>query len=587
MSQKNNQPNVSEEATEGEVSLSDMMRQMAQQNSQLLILLEHFTGNQQEAPLQRSDPEKNLESLASNVKEFHFDPENGLTFDRWFSKYEDLFRQDGRDLDDAAKVRLLLRSLSVPVHENFLNYLLPSHPRDFNFDDVVDKLKQISGQQKSLFSKRYDCLKLEKNETDDFVSYVGIVNRQCEDFELQKLTVNQFKSLIFICGLKSAKDADVRTPLLAKLESDQVDTINLECGKIGHKEGYCGHCGCFATPSSSKSVGDKKKKKSCSTKVIQTVQQVNSRRKYISVIFNKTVAKLQLDCGSDITVISHTTWKTIGSPSFSTTSVEASTASGEPLELVGEFISPITIGHVTKTTICYITSVENLNVIGLDWMDAFDLWSKPLAAYCKQVNQSNLLPLSEKHFFTQYTEVFQDSLGHCTKTKISLTLKQDVQPVPFHAIQKVDEELDRLQRLNIISPVDFSDWAAPIVVVKKPGGKVRLCADYSTGLNAALETNNFPLPTPEEIFSKVSGSKIFSIIDLSDAYLQVEVDDKSKKLLTIMVSWFTHRGLFHFNRLARGVKSAPGIFQQLKSKMVSGIRGVKCFSTIFWCIARH
>ncbi|XP_062538267.1 uncharacterized protein K02A2.6-like [Armigeres subalbatus] len=102
---------------------------------------------------------------------------------------------------------------------------------------------------------------------------------------------------------------------------------------------------------------------------------------------------------------------------------------------------------------------------------------------------------------------------------------------------------------------------------------MRLCADYSTGLNAALVTNNFPLPTPEKIFSKVSGSKIFSIIDLSDAYLQVEVDDKSKKLLTIN----THRGLFRFNRLAPGVKSAPGIFQQLMSKMVSGIRGVEVF----------
>lgn len=207
--------------------MPEMMRQVAQQNNRLLMLLEQITGNQ-EATTQRSAPEKILESLASNIKEFHFDPENGLTFDRWFSKYEDLFRQDGRSLDDAAKVRLLLRSLSVPVHEKFLNYLLPSHPRDFTFDDVVAKLKQIFGQQKSLFSKRYDCLKLEKSEADDFVSYAGIVNRQCEDFELQKLTVDQFKSLVFICGLKSTKDADVRTRLLSKLESDQADTINLE-----------------------------------------------------------------------------------------------------------------------------------------------------------------------------------------------------------------------------------------------------------------------------------------------------------------------------------------------------------------------
>lgn len=72
--------------------------------------------------------------------------------------------------------------------------------------------------------------------------------------------------------------------------------------------------------------------------------------------------------------------------SSTATSVEASTASEEPLELVGEFFCPITIGEFTKATVCYITSVEDLNVIGLDWMDAFDLWSKPLAANCKQVN---------------------------------------------------------------------------------------------------------------------------------------------------------------------------------------------------------
>ncbi|XP_055632916.1 uncharacterized protein K02A2.6-like [Toxorhynchites rutilus septentrionalis] len=617
-------------ASGGEIPLSVVLQQMAEQNSQ-----------------------KILESLATNLKEFHFDPENGLTFDRWFSKYEDLFRQDGRSLDDAAKVRLLLRSLSVPVHEKFLNYLLPSHPRDFTFDEVIDEMKQIFGQHKSLFSKRYDCLNIEKNEADDFVTYAGIVNRQCEDLELQKLTVDQFKSLVFICGFKSSKDTDVRTRLLSKLESDQAETINLaglvtecqrlsnlkhdtalvekkptssavqavrqskkqpnnqmkssadiktppspcwqcgamhfvkdckfskhtckQCGKVGHKDGYCS---CFSKSSTTESKAGSKKKKPFNTKVIQIVKQVRSRRRFITVNFNGKSDELQLDCGSDITVISTHTWKLIGSPSSTVTSVEASTASREPLELVGEFTCPVTIGTTTKASVCYITSVEDLNVIGLDWLDAFDLWSKPLAANCKQVNLSNFSPSSDQHFLKQYPEVFQDGLGHCMKTKISLSLKPDAQPVfrpkrpvSFHAIQKVEEELDRLERLDIISPVDFSDWAAPIVVVKKPGGKVRVCAVYSTGFNAALETNNHPLPTPEEIFSKLSGSQVFSIIDLSDAYLQVEVDDESKKLLTIN----THRGLFRFNRLAPGVKSAPGAFQQLMAKMVSGLRGVEDF----------
>ncbi|XP_055622286.1 uncharacterized protein K02A2.6-like [Toxorhynchites rutilus septentrionalis] len=119
-------------------------------------------------------------------------------------------------------------------------------------------------------------------------------------------------------------------------------------------------------------------------------------------------------------------------------------------------------------------------------------------------------------------------------------------PVPFTSVAKADGELDRLQELGIITPVDFSQLAAPIVIIKKPRGKIRICTDYSTGLNAALESNNCPLPVPDDIFSKLNGCEYFSIIDPSDAYLQVEVDDDSMNLLTNN----TYRGLFRFNRLA-------------------------------------
>ncbi|XP_040172579.1 uncharacterized protein K02A2.6-like [Anopheles arabiensis] len=180
----------------------------------------------------------------------------------------------------------------------------------------------------------------------------------------------------------------------------------------------------------------------------------------------------------------------------------------------------------------------------------------------------------------KHADVFKDTLGHCKKTKVKLYLKSNAKPVfcqkrlvPFNTIPLVDAELTRLQNLGIIETVDFSEWAAPIVAVRKPNGRVRICADYSTGLNAALEANHYPLPTPEEIFSQLNGSTIFSIIDLSDAYLQLEVDDDSKHLLTIN----THRGLFRFNRLAPGVKSAPGAFQRLVDGMIADIPGVRSF----------
>ena len=53
------------------------------------------------------------EALANSISEFSFDPENGLTFDRWYSKYEDSFLRDGENLEDAVKVRLLLSSVSL------------------------------------------------------------------------------------------------------------------------------------------------------------------------------------------------------------------------------------------------------------------------------------------------------------------------------------------------------------------------------------------------------------------------------------------------------------------------------------------
>ena len=55
---------------------------------------------------------------------------------------------------------------------------------------------------------------------------------------------------------------------------------------------------------------------------------------------------------------------------------------------------------------------------------------------------------------------------------------------------KVEQELDQLQRQGILTPVAFSDWAAPIVPVLKKDGSVWICGDYRPMVNQAakLET---------------------------------------------------------------------------------------------------
>ncbi len=68
------------------------------------------------------------------------------------------------------------------------------------------------------------------------------------------------------------------------------------------------------------------------------------------------------------------------------------------------------------------------------------------------------------------------------------------------------------------------------------------------------------------VFNKLNGGKVFTKIDLSEAYLQIPVEEKSSKLLCIN----THRGLYKFDRLVFGIKVAPAIFQQVMDTILGG-----------------
>ena len=86
--------------------------------------------------------------------------------------------------------------------------------------------------------------------------------------------------------------------------------------------------------------------------------------------------------------------------------------------------------------------------------------------------------------------VFVPGLGLCTKVEARLLLQDDAvpkfvkpRPVPFSRMEAVDNELHRLEDLGILTRVDHSEWATPIVVVQKPNGKECICGDYKVTVN--------------------------------------------------------------------------------------------------------
>ena len=130
-----------------------------------------------------------------------------------------------------------------------------------------------------------------------------------------------------------------------------------------------------------------------------------------------------------------------------------------------------------------------------------------------------------------FPEVFLAGLGKCTKIKAKFELKENTRPIfrkkrniLFAVTEEINKELDRLMNMGILSKVEFSEWAALTVY---GGKKSKAGADFSTGLNVALKDYHYPLPSPEEVFNKLNGGKVFSKIDLSEAYLQIPVEENS------------------------------------------------------------
>ena len=175
-------------------------------------------------------------------------------------------------------------------------------------------------------------------------------------------------------------------------------------------------------------------------------------------------------------------------------------------------------------------------------------------------------------------EIFKPGIGQISGVEAKLTLKEDAQPVflkarnlPYSQKEKVKNELMSLVDQNILSKVESSTWATPIVVVER-GPKIRICGDYKSTLNKNLQTKIYPLPSTEECFNSMVGGQKFSVIDVKAAYNHVCMREEDKKLTVIN----THLGLFQWNRLPFGVSSSSGIFQEIMDDTLKGMDKVCC-----------
>ena len=207
-------------------------------------------------------------------------------------------------------------------------------------------------------------------------------------------------------------------------------------------------------------------------------------------------------------------------------------------------------------------------LLGRNWLKAIRLnWQS--IHYTVDAGLTSLLD--------QYSEVFEDGTGTFTGYEVHLEIDLNAQPrfnkarpVPYSKRQGVEDELDHLVAEGTLEPVEYSDWAAPIVAILKADKKsIRICGDFRTTVNPVSKLHRYRIPRVEDLFAGLAKGKTFTI-DLKQAYLQMRLSAHSQKYLVIN----THRGLFRYTRLPYGVNAAPGIFQRTMEQMLRDIPGV-------------
>ena len=127
----------------------------------------------------------------------------------------------------------------------------------------------------------------------------------------------------------------------------------------------------------------------------------------------------------------------------------------------------------------------------------------------------------------------------------------------------IKNEISKLLRDGIIEE-SKSPWRAQVLVTKNERHKRRMVIDYSQTINRFTYLDAYPLPTIEEIVSKVSQSKIFSTIDLKSAYHQIPILEQEKQYTA-----FQALGqLYQFRRVPFGVTNGVAAFQRVMDGII-------------------
>ena len=169
-----------------------------------------------------------------------------------------------------------------------------------------------------------------------------------------------------------------------------------------------------------------------------------------------------------------------------------------------------------------------------------------------------LKPLTDMHLITVNADKFIAGISALSSQPLGdlgvarLTVDPEVKPralptrkVPVALKGDVEAELNNLVHRGVLIPVtEPTQWVSQMAVVRKANGKLRICIDPQP-LNQALMREHYKLPTVDDVLPMLHDAKVFSKLDVKEAFWHVRLDDESSKLTTMITPF----GRYHWARL--------------------------------------
>nr|CAH7764304.1 unnamed protein product [Callosobruchus chinensis] len=260
-----------------------------------------------------------------------------------------------------------------------------------------------------------------------------------------------------------------------------------------------------------------------------------------------------IDSGSKTNIIDD---KTVYDQIKNPTKLLFAYGSSTPLKVLGSFRSKISVGNNNETATFYVIQNGTRCLLGK--------------------NTSIALGVLKIGLGINSVEEFPKFKGVVVDIPIDKSVPPVCQPyrrIPIPLESKVEEKIQELVDSDIIEAVNGpAKWISPIVPILKSSGEVRICVDMRRA-NKAILRENHPLPTMDVLLPHFKNAKIFSRLDIKNAFHQIEISEPSRYITTFI----TNKGLFRYKRLMFGITCAPEIFQKILERILQSCEGTVNF----------